>query len=780
MSVTPEIKTKFTLAGLREATAGFRLFGKGAKDSLDGVKAKAADALKPMEKDIERAKRSLRGLQLAAGSVGTVGFAGMLKGAKLSFTGITVGAAAAAASVAGIGAAAIKASRDSSVELGKFAQDAKRLGVSTEDLSVLSFAAARESVDPEEVTKGIAKIGTEFLKVRQAIADGNAEFRKMHALASGDATLALLGRDAAGFQSAADSIAAARGGSMAAINERIAFVQDQISKLDSYGGPRLDFAGQLSRAKMIQQRRQELSELLKMQETMRKSFGPAGEALFGLEAYGLDVDKASRGGVTGFVALGDAIRQVHDPVERLRYSVLLFGEDAGPKMLNLLMSGRKGLEDYRRELERLGGVVTEADAKIGGAYQDSAENLQRSIGGVKLAVSRELLPLLTETNAAVTEWLVKSRGSIASLVKAGFVGTRNLTTDAMGIFGGQRSGFKTEWLNAAFKKLDELMRKVRDFRREVETAMNGDNSHYEWLNKIRDGLFAVRDLVMDVFEVLRGGDAQKFTWLNALRDGVTEFAQSFKDAFDAFMDVLGFIKDSLIRPISDFLNTDPMTLALFVGMARFTGILGMATIAVTGLSKALVALFGLKGGAKLAASVAGIARAAGTAGTGAGLAAGAAGAAGVTGRGALLARGAGVLGAAAYGGWQAGRYLGQKAEDWSGITDRRLRIESMAAERARMVGDASFWKRYRSLPLEQQKAYWTHSRGISYDDGFRGAQIFADNARNAAAYGLKLPGQSQKIEVELNVGGKRFGMEADALTARGFAHELQAANRRSY
>lgn len=39
------------------------------------------------------------------------------------------------------------------------------------------------------------------------------------------------------------------------------------------------------------------------------------------------------------------------------YSILLFGEDAGPNLLNLLLSGREGMKKYREEAEKLGIVV---------------------------------------------------------------------------------------------------------------------------------------------------------------------------------------------------------------------------------------------------------------------------------------------------------------------------------------------------------------------------------------------------------------------------------------
>lgn len=60
----------------------------------------------------------------------------------------------------------------------------------------------------------------------------------------------------------------------------------------------------------------------------------------------------------GLLALSDAMKRVEDPTQRLRFAIQLFGEDAGAKMAPLLEGGRSAIEAYRKELERLGGVVT--------------------------------------------------------------------------------------------------------------------------------------------------------------------------------------------------------------------------------------------------------------------------------------------------------------------------------------------------------------------------------------------------------------------------------------
>lgn len=679
-NVTPEIKTKFSLGGMSEAVSGFRKFQQSARDSINNIKQSGAKALEPFQKDIEKSKRSLATLQSASLSVGKVGFGGLKTGAETAFKTISIGAASAVAALATVSAAAIKMSKDTAGEWDKLSKQSRSLGVSPEDLSVLGFAGAGEGVPGDEIVKGLAKIGNEFLGIRQKISEANDEFSSFKDNARKDAIFSLRAGDVGGLTSAGDAVGQARMSSLAGIQERKGQLENYIARAAPYEN------NNLQTQTFVHGLRQQLDELEKAERTLKKSFGPVGEALFGLEKYGLDVEKASKGGMEGLLALSDAMQKVDDPTQRLRFAIQLFGEDAGAKMVPLLEGGRTAIENYRKELERLGGVVSKKDTQIGEAYEASAENFRRSISGVKMAVAREVLPLLTESTDAMTEFMVSYRQRIASVLKDGFVYARNLVSDIISIFQGKRAGFKTPWLDTLFEKLESARAYISDMYGELKKLWDGENSRFEWLNKIRDGIQVAIKLVKDLYAVLTGQDAKNFKWLNDLRDQAKAFGKDFMDALEMVKTVLTAIH-SLIQPLADMFGIDVTTMLLFVGMLKFIGLFGLAKTAAGQLMKALGTLFAMSGGGALAKSIAGIA----TAATGAG--AGAAGGAGAAAGAAGLAARAGPIGAviattigAGMIGWEGGK----KAYELSGWKDSDESRQSEVQKNLKKKYDAEF------------------------------------------------------------------------------------------
>lgn len=828
MSVTPEIKTKFSLQGLRQARTGFGRLSDSAKAALGGVKKSAGDALKPMEKDIARAKRSLGVLKTAAATTGTAGFGALTKSANLSFRAIKIGSIAAAASIAAIGVAATKAAKDSAAELDKIAKDSKRLGVSTEDLSVLGFAAEREGVNPEEVTKGIAKIGSEFLKIRQQIAAANSEFERMHGLAQQDARIALLSRDGDALQGIASGLSAARTGSMDGINARIAQVEQELAGLDVISGRRLSARGQLAQQAAIQARRRELGDLLGFQQDLKKSFGPAGEALFGLEQYGLNVEKTSKGGVEGLLALGDAMRRVEDPSERLRYSILLFGEDAGPKLLNLLMSGREGMRQYREEAERLGIVVSEADAKMAEAYEDAATNFRRSMQGLKMNLGRALLPSLTESTDALTDFVVKHRDRITSLFRAGLEHLKNFALDIWDLLNGQDQNLRTEWLVTLLDRIAWVRESWKIFKEDVVNLSRGGDARWPWLDTLGKGIYRAVMLAQDLARILQGEDAMEFAWLNKLRDDflafaneirewVVWFSERFREAWDLFSSVLAIIRDTLLKPIADLFGMDPTTLALFIGLGKISGLLGIVLVAVKAIGKGL-ASWAISGIAK--AGLTGIAAALGAAtgvavpGAAAAGAVGTAAAAGGMGAGTAAAAGAGAAGAARMGwgaragalargvigraalpvamvdlGYQTGKGIGHLAWEYGSAKKSADKFYSEQLERAQAIGERSLRQRHNRLMKsdgDYMRGYWG-SKGIVVSDpadALRNDRNMIQSWAGMRSSGYDMSGNAipaarprETIEVKLDFNGKQVSGEYAPLDARMLAQEATRMSR---
>ena len=774
-NVAPEIKTKFSLGGISEALSGFRKIQQSARDGINNIRQSGAKALEPFQRDIEKSKRALATLKTTSLTVGRVGFGGLKTGAETAFKSISIGAASAVAALASVSAAAIKMSKDTAGEWDKLSKQSRALGVSPEDLSVLGYAGAGEGVAGDEIVKGLAKIGNEFLGIRQQITAANDEFTAFKTNARKDALISMRMGKVEGLTAAGEAVGQARMSSLAGIQERKGTLENYIARAAPFENRNIQTQS------FVHGLRKELAELEKAEIALKKSFGPVGEALFGLEKYGLDIEKASKGGMEGLLALSDAMKRVEDPTQRLRFAIQLFGEDAGAKMVPLLEGGRTAIENYRKELERLGGVVSKKDTQIGEAYEASAENFRRSIAGVRLAVAREVLPLLTESTDAMTEFMVRYRQRIAGILKDGFVYARNLVSDIIGIFQGKRAGFKTPWLDTLFEKLKSARAYINDMASELKKLWDGENSRFEWLNKIRDGIATAIRFVKELYGVLRGQDASEFKWLNDLRDQAKAFGTDFMAALEMVKSVLSAIH-TLLQPVAELFGMDVTTMLLFIGMTRFIGLFGFATTAIGQLTKAIGVLFAMGGGGALAKGIGAIATAATGASAVGGVGTAAAGAAGAMSFGAK----AGILGAAVVGGGLIGHYGAKKAYEWSGAKAAADEREQRNIANLRTKMDADFDRAFAGYDTKRRGDI-LRSMGINTLQGLPTPgmlpggvyDVWTSNGQKPPSaaeidyYKEKAKGSTETVNVNLTLNDKNLGtLQADPLTARKMKQTL--------
>lgn len=821
MAVTPEIKTKFSLDGVRQAVSGLRSLVPAARQMANGIRQSVRNTFEPMRKDLDRARRSIRLLQTTTLTTARVGFGTLRTSSRLAFLGISVGAAGAAAQVGSIGTAAILASRQVAKEMDKIAKDAKRLGMSTEDISILGFAAEQEGADPEAAIKGIARLASQFTDVRQRIAEANGEFDRLMKNAREDAYHSLRRGDIGGLASAAEAVAAGRSGSMSAIQERRTLLQQQLEHVETFGfrNPARNQNESLAQEMWLARVRREIEDLRVAEQSLVKSLGPAGEALFGLERFGLDVETATKGGTESFFALGEAIKSVEDPAERLRYSVLLFGKDAGPKMLNLLMAGREGFAEYRKEAVRLGIVVDKELAEMGEAYETAATNFKRAIQGMKMEVGRSLLPELTASTKQVTDWVAANRNAIAGVMRSAFTHLRNFAYDVIDLFNsGGTAKLRTGWLETARTTIVSLHQSWKGFRSDVEALMQrGEAKSFPWLNILSTGIWGAIDLSKDLWAILRGRDAQNFPWLNEMRDSlvriyheavawITAFAEKFEVAFSAFMDMVMWIRDQL-QSFLDLFGYDLTTTLLFLGLMKITGLLNLAI----GSLKVMAGILGrLAIPVALSAGLTNLAAAIGAV-TGVALPATAAAGGAVAGRVAPAAVGAGVglaanvgrasrfasvLGMGSRAGWigAGGAALGYGAYELAGFGDaHRQRVEDLnaiielATKRNAARKNVEDYAQMFHNPADVQK-YWA-SQGIKIDDAWVKWREQSTGRQDSIYQKGMTPGdyvQAQReqvtrtVKLDVTLGGEQFDFYGTPEQGDRLERAAAALERRRY
>lgn len=595
-SITRAIGTRFTLSGINSAVAGLRTFSAATRSNMQSVRASIAGAFQPLAN--------------GTGQIARVSFVGIEKSAKLAFKGIAVAATAAVAKVASIGAAAYQSSKDIAELMNQVSKDSRRLGMSAEDVGLLRYAFERNGIEADEVLPSITDITNEFKSISTQMAQQRESLLNVQGVSYLEAITAASKRDIDGIKTAVDTVAQERMKNLDYVEARLQFLKNQLagnndeytasSVVDPFGKVGLQQNGSdVGAAK-------EIRDLEAARNQIRGSFGQQGEALFTLKDYGLDVNQALKGGLDGFTAISDAFKRIEEPATRVRVAMQLFGEDAGAKMITVLEGGRSALENYRKEMAELGGTVTSADAKLGSDYSDSLQRLKLALQGVRLEIARGLLPLMIESQAQLTDWLVKNRDAIADYMKAGFVTLRNLFLDVVGLFNGQRSSFRSGFFQFVAGHIIWISGMVKELREEVGLVFEGKNSKWEWLNVARDGFQSVGRFAADTFRVLSGGYAQNFDWMNKAKAQFDIFIARFKDAWAMFMDVIKTIR-GVFQSVTGLFGIDATTTVLFLGMLRFTGILGGITTAIGLIGSGVGRLFAMgAGGTALGGALGGI------------------------------------------------------------------------------------------------------------------------------------------------------------------------------
>ena len=624
MATTPEIKTRFTLEGLKKAASGLKAFGDKVGDIFSDARRKGGFVFDPLDRGLKGVENRAKA---ASKAVLAIGGKGAFKGIQTGALGASVAVGGLATKMSALSAAALKAAKDSATSLKAISIDAQRIGGSTSDVAVLGYAADLTGTDREELITQIATISNEFLTLRENIGKAQGTYSDFLSMTAKEAALAARLGNSEGLQSIIGGFGAAdleaRKASITDIEARIAQIDAALNQTFASGDRRGGTYGDTARLQLEQERR----VLAQAADEFRNSQSPQAQALFELEQYGIDIDRASRGGVEGLLEISDAFQRIQDPSQKARVAMRLFGEDAGVKLIPLLNGGRKAIEEYRRTLEESGAIATAEDIANAEEYSRAIQNLKTATSGVQLTIGRALTPDLTAASQELTAWLIKSREEIAKFAVEAFRDTRVFAEDAMSLFSGKTDDIQTPWLDAVVQKTLGLRAVWIDVRKQVGLLWEGKDSDYAWLNTLRDAFVQVKAFAMDAWAVVSGGNATNFDWLNKARDQVVAFAKRFHEAFEMLK---GLVKSlgEFFKPILDYFGTDIATLGLFLGLTRMVGLFGALTTGAGLLFKALGAVFGLAGAA---------AGAVGAVGGAAGGAAGAAGAAAATAGGLRLA-----------------------------------------------------------------------------------------------------------------------------------------------
>jgi hypothetical protein len=107
--------------------------------------------------------------------------------------------------------------------------------------------------------------------------------------------------------------------------------------------------------------------------------------------------------------IGDALKLIEDDAERAAHSAKIFGEDAGPKLANVLAAGTEGLHQLSDAAE---GVFTEEQIGRAEQVQTTLKDFKHMISGVAGDLAVAMAPAITAVVDAIRTFIAENEDLI--------------------------------------------------------------------------------------------------------------------------------------------------------------------------------------------------------------------------------------------------------------------------------------------------------------------------------------------------------------------------------
>src|SRR5690606_16246731 len=200
----------------------------------------------------------------------------------------------------------------------------------------------------------------------------------------------------------------------------------------------------------------------------------------------------------------DALARV--PRDSLRASAAtdLFGGSARA-LLPILERGADGLEQYAREADKLGTVVTEQQSKTARRLLVQYRKVAEALRGIAYRIADHLLPFLTQNSNAISSWLAENNDRVAA-------------------FAGR------------------VLREIAGISADLGRAIIGDAAavEREWVRKLIPAMHTVRDVLLDLLDLFSGGRATRAPWLRRIGDALRDAGASALALLDGLRKAAGF------------------------------------------------------------------------------------------------------------------------------------------------------------------------------------------------------------------------------------------------
>ena len=341
----------------------------------------------------------------------------------------------------------------------------------------------RKGVESAQTSmRNIATVGTRSFGVIRSAASGLLTMLK-----STVSAFATLGRTALGVATKVGTFGVLAVGAVNAFGVSTGKTIDELGRMARAAGVPTDrFSRLASATRLLGGDVNDLSSGLKdlsdkIIEAAKDSESGAGKAF---RQLGLDVRK-SNGDIKSTEEMlnevADALARVPSDTLRTSAAIDIFGGSAA-NLMPLLEKGAAGIEEYARQADRLGTVVTEAQSKTSRELLVRYRRVTEALRGIAYRVAEGVLPFLAENSEKVADYLTKNSDRITKFV------TRSVK---------EITGIGSDLVRALTGEADRIER--------------------AWVRRLVPVFRIVKETLLDVFDMLGGGEATRQPWINTIR-----------------------------------------------------------------------------------------------------------------------------------------------------------------------------------------------------------------------------------------------------------------------
>lgn len=279
------------------------------------------------------------------------------------------------------------------------AQTVERLGKASQEAAAKVDRLRRSS-------ERFAGVGSAITRVGQAFRGVGDSMRGL-AVTGGSALAAILG-PAAAIGSVAKSFSDA-GDDIAAVAFSIGMTNRALQQFRYIGTLNNVTTDEMDQA------------LRKLSSRLAKTIDPSDGLNEELRKLGLGLSAArlrALGPEKAMIALSMAMQRTEDPARRLALAIAVFGERAGPRMVNVLAQGPDGMRALAKEAVQLGYVMSE-DAVKGAQDLDTAfKRASATVTALRNTIGEALAPVVMDLLGEFNAWVKENREEITKSARA--------------------------------------------------------------------------------------------------------------------------------------------------------------------------------------------------------------------------------------------------------------------------------------------------------------------------------------------------------------------------